>query len=92
MGRPDAEAVALGVVNVVPVALGDGVAFATGVDEKPPSPIVIESAAIAVSMIKTPMVPRLKVGFGEGLAATFGPLGRLVLPPLRCTGGLDDNV
>jgi len=56
-------------------------------EEKPPSPILIESAAIAASAIRTPIVPRLNVGFGATLVSTFGPFGRLVLPPLRCTGG-----
>lgn len=79
----------------VALVLADGVALARGfdvVEEKPPRPILIESAAIAISAIRTPIVPRLNVGLGSTLVSTFGPLGRLVLPPLRCTGGLADNV
>lgn len=88
------EGVGLGlrVVMVVGVFEGFALARALGVEEKPPRPILIESAAIATSPAKAPIVPRLKVGFGSTLASTFGPFGRLVLPPLRCTGGCDDNV
>ena len=82
----------LGVVMVVGVFDGFALARALGVEEKPPRPMLMESAAIATRPANAPIVPRLNVGFGSTLASTFGPLGRLVLPPLRCTGGCDDNV
>lgn len=76
------------------VADADGVAVAStlGVVVKPPSPIPTASAAIATSPTRAAIVPRLNVGFGATLVWTLGPAGRLVLPPLRCTGGFDDNV
>lgn len=88
----DGVTLGLGVVMVVGVFEGFALARAFGVEEKPPRPMLIESAAIATSPTRAPIVPRLKVGFGSTLASTLGPLGCLVLPPLRCTGGCDDNV
>ena len=65
VGEAVGEVEALGVAE----ALGDEVGFAQanglGVDEKPPSPMLTERAAMAANEIRTPMVPLLKVGFGS---------------------------
>jgi hypothetical protein len=97
LGVLDALGVVLGVgeaVGVLAVAVGDGMTggMALGVEEKPPSPMLTERAAMATSAIKTPIVPRLNVGFWTTCCSTLGPFGRLVLPPLRCTGGCDDTL
>jgi hypothetical protein len=68
VGVLDALGVVLGLGEadgVLAVAVGDGVTggMALGVDEKPPSPMLTERAAMATSAIKTPIVPRLNVGF-----------------------------
>ena len=92
---------ALGVVlglgeadGVLAVGVGDGMTggAALVVEAKPPRPMLIDRAAIAAKAIKTPIVPRLNVRFWTTCCSTLGPFGRLVLPPLRCTGGCDDTL